>query len=388
MKPDVTTRLRAARWGIAAAGFGALLNLYAPQAILPLLAAEFHATPVAAGLTISATTLAVALCGPFAGALADRLGRKRVIVASLLLLALPTLLCAWAQSLPQLVALRFAQGVFMPAIFAGALGAIGETWQPAEVGRAMSLYVAATVSGGFAGRFLTGAMASVADWHWSFAVLAALDAVASALVWRLLPGRSPSAPQTSLLQAAAGMAGHLRNRQLRVAYLVGFNVLFGLVTMFTYVNFHLAAPPYGLLPGQLGLVFCVYLVGIAVTPTAGWWIDRLGQRRMLQVATAVAALGCSLTLLPSLWAVVAGLAVFCSGAFVAQSAATSYVGLIAGANRSSAAGLYLTFYYVGGALGAVLPGLAWNAGGWTACVGVAILVQLIVAAGARTLGSG
>lgn len=375
-----------ARWGIAAAGFGALLNLYAPQAILPRLAQVFDATPVQVGLTITATTLAVALCGPFAGALADRLGRKRVIVASLLLLAVPTLLCAFATTLPQLVALRFVQGVFMPAIFAGALGYIGERWDRAQVGRAMSLYIAANVSGGFAGRFIGGAAASLTDWHWSFATLAGLNVAAAALVWRLLPETGVRGAKTSVLEAAGAIFAHLRDRRLLSAYAVGFNVLFGLVTMFTYVNFHLAAPPYSLRPAGLGLVFCVYLVGIAVTPSAGFWIDRLGQRRMLLVATAVAAAGCALTLLPSLGAVVAGLAVFCSGAFVCQSSATSYVGMVAGANRSSAAGLYLTFYYAGGALGAVVPGLIWAWGGWPGCVGFAIAVQALVAVLALRLG--
>ena len=378
--------MSAAKWGIAAAGFGALLNLYAPQAILPTLAAEFHAAPVGVGLTISSTTLAVALCGPFAGAMADRLGRKRVIVVSLLLLAVPTFLCALAQTLPQLVALRFVQGVFMPAIFAGALGYIGERWAKAEVGQAMSFYVAATVSGGFAGRLIGGAAASLADWHWSFVALAGLDMGAGLLVWWLLPETGTRGAKIGLLAAAVAIFAHLRDRRLLSAYCVGFNVLFGLVTMFTYVNFFLAAPPYRLDAGQLGLVFCVYLIGIAVTPTAGWWIDRLGQRRMLLLAAAVSAAGCACTLLPSLWAVVAGLAVFCSGAFICQSAATSYVGLVAGANRSSAAGLYLTFYYAGGALGAVLPGLAWAQGGWTACVAVAILVQAIMAGIASRLG--
>ena len=378
--------MSAAKWGVGAAGFGALLNLYAPQAILPTLAAEFHAAPAVLGLTISSTTLAVAACGPFAGALADRLGRKRVMVASLLLLAIPTFLCALTQSLSGLIALRFVQGIFMPAIFAGAVGYVGEAWAKAEVGRAMSFYVAATVSGGFAGRFIGGAVASVADWHWSFVAQAALDVCAGLLVWRLLPDTGVRGAKTGLLEAAGAVFAHLRDRRLLSAYCVGFNVLFGLVTMFTYVNFHLAAPPYSLHAGQLGLVFCVYLIGIAVTPTAGWWIDRLGQGRMLLLATAVAAAGCAITLVPSLWAVVAGLAIFCTGGFICQSAATSYVGLVAGANRSSAAGLYLTFYYAGGAMGAVLPGLAWGWGGWTACVLVAILVQAVVAGIASRLG--
>ena len=61
-------------------------------------------------------------------------------------------------------------------------------------------------------------------------------------------------------------------------FLVGFCVLFSLVGVFTYVTFHLAAPPYSLLPGALGSIFFVYLAGVVMTPLAGRAIDRFGHR--------------------------------------------------------------------------------------------------------------
>jgi MFS family permease len=123
----------------------------------------------------------------------------------------------------------------------------------------------------------------------------------------------------------------------------------------------------------------VYLVGSAATPFAGRWIDRLGQRRVVLLAAGVATLGCAVTLPPWLPSFVVGLCLFCSACFVSHAAATSYVGLVGGAQRSSAAGLYLTFYYGGGAFGAIVPGLAWAQFGWAGCVALAIFMQILVA---------
>jgi hypothetical protein len=83
--------------------------------------------------------------------------------------------------------------------------------------------------------------------------------------------------------------------------------------------------------------------------------------------------------------VIAGLAVASTGVFVCQSAAASYLGHVAGHAKASAAGLYTTFYYTGGTLGAAIPALAWSAGGWPACVAM-IIATLALGAGIAALG--
>src|SRR5215471_3290881 len=100
------------------AGFCAFTTLFAPQPLLPMLARVFAVTPGRASLLVTASTLAVAIAAPFAGIVADRFGRKRVIVPAAFLLAVPTLLTATATSFVQLLFWRFLQGVFTPGIFA------------------------------------------------------------------------------------------------------------------------------------------------------------------------------------------------------------------------------------------------------------------------------
>ncbi len=76
---------------VGLAGYCAFINLYSPQSILPLLSQEFHATAAEVSTIITVSTLAVALTAPFTGAVADVLGRKRVIVAAMFVLVIPTL---------------------------------------------------------------------------------------------------------------------------------------------------------------------------------------------------------------------------------------------------------------------------------------------------------
>ena len=77
-------RLDPRKVAIATAGFCAFLNLYSPQALLPALAREFGVGAAEISTIMTASALAIALTAPFTGAVADVLGRKRVITAAML----------------------------------------------------------------------------------------------------------------------------------------------------------------------------------------------------------------------------------------------------------------------------------------------------------------
>jgi MFS transporter, YNFM family, putative membrane transport protein len=357
------------------AGICAFLSLYVTQPILPLLAATFHATKGGISFTVTASTLGVALAAPFMGRLADRYGRRRVMLVSALLVGVTSLLAATSGSLGQLIFWRFLQGVFTPGIFAVTVAYINDEWPVERTGSAMSAYVAGTVVGGFCGRAISGLIAEHGHWRWSFVVLGALDLAATAAIWRWLP-REKRARAAGGGAFFAPAADHLRNPGLLARYGIGFCVLFTLVGTFTYVTFYLAAPPFSLSPALLGFIFVVYLVGAVLTPLAGRWVDRLGARRMLIYAATIGIAGIALTLVPRVLAVAAGLAICCTGVFVAQTAINSSLGLVAKHDRALAVGLYASFYYFGGSAGASVPAWAWRLGGWTACVALIAAVQL------------
>ena len=375
--PQVSSFARTA--AVMFAGFCAFLTLYAPQPLLPMLAQAFRASAGTVSLLLTVSTAAVALAAPFAGIVADRFGRKRVIVFSALLLSLPTAGAALSANLTQMLVWRFWQGVFTPGIFAVTIAYVNDEWDEG-VGAAMSSYVAGTVLGGFSGRMLSALVAEHSSWRWSFVVLAALDALCAVAMWVWLPRDRRSARPRRGTSVARAMLGHLRNPPLAATYAVGFCVLFTLIATFTYVNFYLAAPPFRLGTTALGLIFVVYLIGAVVTPVAGRAIDRIGHRFALVAAFSGGVAGICLTLIPHLPFVLLGLALTSSGVFIAQSAASSYVGRLAVGARGAAVGLYVMFYYAGGSFGAAIPGRFWVRGGWPVTVLMIAAVQVITIA--------
>ncbi len=351
-------------------GFCAFLPLYATQPLLPYFETLFNASKTEVSLTVSAATLAVALAAPFTGLIADRRGRKRVIVPSICLLGVTTLFTATAPGLTVLVFWRFLQGLFTPAVFAVVVAYINEEWPRHEVGFATSVYVTGTVVGGFTGRFFSGWTAAHWGWRWAFIGLGLLTLLLAWAVASWLPLAKQFQKVADTRTAFRNMTDHLQNSRLQRVFAVGFVLLFSLVGTFTYVTFYLAEPPFNLGPSALGALFFVYLIGAVITPLVGRRVDRLNTRLTLAAALSVSAGGILLTLVPSLPWVVAGIALCCSGVFVCQTLTNKMVGERAGKARASAVGLYVAFYYLGGFAGSLIPGFLWGWGGWKACVGL------------------
>jgi YNFM family putative membrane transporter len=374
------SKISARQLAVGLIGYCAFVNLYAPQSILPLLSQEFGATAAQVSTIITVSTLAVAVTAPFTGAIADVLGRKRVIVAAMFVLVVPTLMVGLATSLSAVIFWRAVQGLVLPPIFAVTVAYIGDEWPPREATTAAGIYSSGSSLGGFTGRLITGLLADLIGWRAGFIALAVIAFAGAIATIFLLPYERKFVRSEGLLASGRQMLAHFRNGQLLATYAVGFGVLFNFICTFTYVSFHLAAAPYNLSATWLGAIFVVYLTGSALTPWAGWAIGRFGRRRFTARVLALWIAGIALSLVPSLPLVILGLAISAGCGLICQAISTGYVTTTAKAGRSSAVGLYVTSFYVGGSFGAALGGLAWTIGGWPACVAlVATMLAIMMA---------
>ncbi len=373
MRPD----LRAV--AVAVAGLCTFLNLYAPQAILPALAGSFAVPLARTAWSVTAPLLAVAAVAPFAGAVSDRLGRKRLIVGACAALAVPTLLVADARSLPALLVWRFAQGLLLPFIFAVTVAYVGDECEGSAGIRTAGSYSIGAILGGFLGRFIAGIAADLGGWRAAFVLLAVLTSLGAAFVAWALPRERRFRKLAGGWQATlTTYAEHLTNPRLLATCAVGFGMLFTTVATFTYVNFYLAQPPFGLSPAALGFVFTVYLLGIVTTSLATRLAIRVGRRGTLALAVALAIGGLLLTMLRHTAWVIAGLAVAAGGLFVIQALSLGFIGAAVRRGTSTAVGLYVTVYYAGGALGGIAPAWLWHAAGWPGVVALLVVVLGVV----------
>lgn len=383
-RPDVGATSRGLL--VALIAFLTLVDLFAAQAILPSLAQHYRVSPGAIGFAVNACTAGMAVSSLAVALLARHINRRWGIVISLLLLAVPTTMLAFAPDLTTFAWLRVAQGVLMAAAFTLTLAHLGETYRDMAAASVFAAYVTGNVASNLFGRMLSAAVADHLGLATNFYVFAALNAVGGFLVlaaFRSSPGMIRETADTSPPAMMAAWRVHLAQPALRKAFALGFCILFAFIGVFSYVGFVLRAQPISLDAMSLGFVYLVFLPSVLTTPLAGAFAGRLGFTRALQGALFLSVAGLPLLLSPRLALVLAGLVMVGVGTFMAQALATGYVGRVARADRGAASGLYLAGYFSGGLVGSAVLGIVFDRWGWPACVAVIAAVLAV----AMLLGS-
>ncbi len=371
--------LRQAVIGLIA--FLTVVDLFATQALLPSLAEAYGVSPAAMGTAVNACTLGMALAGLGVSLFGAGLNRRRGIVTSLILLAVPTSLLAIAPDLATFTALRVTQGLLMSTAFSLTLAHLAEQTIGSETAAAFAAYITGNVASNLFGRLLSASAADLIGLKASFYVFAALNVAGACLAWVALSGMGAQVGRRgSLRQQLASWGQLFQDTSLCAAFAIGFTILFAFIGTFTYVNFVLVSPPLSLGMMAVGLVYLVFLPSIATTPLAGRLTMRLGTRRALCASLLTALAGLPLALAPALPLVLAGLALVGVGTFLAQATTTAYVGRTAGPLSGSASGLYLTSYFLGGLAGSAVLGQMFMRFGWPGCVaGIAVALAVPLA---------
>lgn len=371
---------------IGLTAFLTVVDLFATQAILPSLAAHYGVPPSAMGVAVNATTLGMALSGIGVALFSARINRRVGIMAALFLLSVPTFLLAHAPNLTVFTLLRVSQGVLMSAAFTLTLAHLGERCSAKAAAGAFAAYITGNVASNLFGRLLAAGLVDHFGIATNFYVFAALNALGGLLVFFTIHNaRMQGAPMMPPAPLAAFLE-HLRNPQLRAAFVIGFLILFAFIGVFTYVNFVLVRPPFSIAMMSLGLVYLVFLPAIITTPFAGRVVQVLGARTAMWFGLSVALLSLPMLLSHAMGVVLTGMSLAAVGTFFAQATATGFVSRAATTDRGAASGLYLASYFLGGLAGSAVLGQLFDRFGWAACVGgvgVALVAAGLLAFGLR-----
>ena len=201
--------------------------------------------------------------------------------------------------------------------------------------------------------------------------------VCSILFALSLPPQRTTVAKKDALAILPAIRLHLRDPGLRALYALGFLVMGAFVTMYNYIGFRLAAPPFSLNQALIGLVFVIYLVGVVAAPAFGELAGRYGRRPIIGSAIVLMPVGVVATLPDNLPLTILGVGLVTAGFFGGHSIASSWIGLRAEKARAQASALYLFFYYLGSSVAGTLGGWALARAGWP---GVAAFVGALAAA--------
>ncbi|MBP2874425.1 MULTISPECIES: MFS transporter [Pseudomonas] len=326
---------------------------------LPSLARAFDASFHAVQWVVLAYLLAITAVIVSAGRLGDRLGRRRLLLAGLLLFAVACGLCGMAPALEWLIVARVLQGLGAAVMMAMALGMVGDTVTKQRTGRVMGLLGTMSAVGTAMGPSVGGVLLSVWGWRSIFLVGVPLGLMAVALAYRYLPvdGQRESSPTGSNFWSS------LQDASLRAG--LAMSALVAAVIMATFVvgPFYLSRG-LGLAPEWMGLAMAVGPCIAAVTGVpAGRLTDRLGSRRMTLAGLGVLACGTLLLSFTSgLFMYLGALVILTTGYSLFQAANnTAVMKDVQPANRGTVSGLLNLSRNLGLIVGASVLGavFAW-----------------------------
>ena len=363
--------------------FAIFASLYSVQPLLPIFAEEFALDAGAASLALSATTATLAVALLLASWIADRIGRRTLMVWAILLTAALGLALPFAPNWWALVAIRTLMGLALSGLPAVVMVYLAEEMDPNALGFSMGLYIGGTAIGGMAGRLLSGVLTDWIGWRPALGVLGGAIALAAIVVVLLLPTPHNSA-RTRLSSGDLVRLIRLQFRDPGLPWLFAsaFLLMGSFVTLYNYAGFRLALPPFSLSHSAISAIFVVYLLGSISSAWAGGLAQRLGRRRVYWATVLTMGVGVFLTLVPSTPAIIAGLAIATMGFFAAHGIASAWVARRAQVGRAQASAIYLFAYYLGSSVLGTLGGYAWGAWGWTGVLlvsGGAIVAAMAVA---------
>ena len=341
----------------------AVLGVSSIAPALPTVARRFDLSPEKVGALITVFTLPGVLLTPLAGVLADRCGRRRILVPSLLLFALGGAACALAGTAAQLLALRLVQGIGGAALGSLNVTVLGDLYEGRRRAAAMG-YNAAVLSIGTAVYPALGGGLAELGWRWPFLLPLLAIPVALAVQLRLPVLRADGGQP--LREYFGGVLRSLGRREVFGLFTVSaatFVLLYG--ALLTYFPL-LMDERFGFSPGRIGIFLAASsLTTAAVSMRLGGLADRFGEGILIRAAFGCYAAALVLVpLLPSPWLMLLPSALFGAGMGLNMpSLLTLLSGLAPSRHRGAFMALNGTVLRGGQTLGPFLGGLVYGLGG-------------------------
>lgn len=377
--PTVAQRERLLRV-LAAATFLIFFQAYMIAPLLPALALEFGVSAQAVGLAVPAYLIPYGASTLAYGLLSDRLGRRRLVLASLVTFIVLLALTATSRSSTQLIVWRLLAGVGASAVVPLSLVVVGTLYPYEQRGRPLGWLFGAMAGGMAFGSTFGAVLEPLIGWRTTFVAVAALAAI---LLASLLPSRRmlgevpPESPQLgTMLRGYAELLSSERGRRT-YAY-VFLNAVFH-SGVFTWLGLYFKQR-FGLGETGIGLAILGYGVpGFLFGPVIGRAADRWGRAHVLPLGLLVSA-AAGAALMPALPLVAAAIVVtlLSLGYDMTQPMFAGIVTALGGKRPGQAMGLNVFMLFVGFGVGSLVFGEIVRAG-WGAALGSFAGVELLIA---------
>lgn len=251
----------------------------------------------------------------------------------------------------------------IPAILTAMMTYVSSESATGEIRRTMGIYIASTIIGGLLGRTMSGSIATLFGWHYSFYILGGSLLIGFLLLGFLSPGQAPEGtrPPGQVLEL-------LREKNPRRIYITVFCLFFVFAAVMNYLPFRATELDSSASEMRIGFMYSGYLLGIVTALNAVRLSKYFGTCRIMILGLSGLILALTGMLIPGTTPLFLFMFPFCGSMFLVHSVASGYLNSLGLKNKGMVNGLYVAFYYGGGMLGSSLPGPVYLHFGWPAFI--------------------
>ncbi|PMP72858.1 MAG: MFS transporter [Calditerrivibrio nitroreducens] len=349
--------------------------LYSPQPLLPVLMKEFGVDKSSAALITTVTMLPLSLSPIIYGFVLEKFTAKRVMSFAISILVVLEISIYFINDFYLLIFVRLLQGFSIPGVLTSLMTFVSMASEKSLIQRVMSYYIAATILGGFLGRFISGLISKLFGWRYGFLILGFSLAISFILLFFISDYKIQVKERITLKNAMNVIKTH----PFLNIYITIFCTFFVFAAMLNFIPFRLKEISDNVSEFIIGLSYSGYVMGIIVSLFSMWLIKFFKtEKKVILYGLMIYLMSIPLFSVKSIFFIFFAMFVFCTGMFTTHSIASGFLNKLAITNKGIVNGLYVSFYYTGGVLGTFLPGYLYKSFGWNAFL---ILLSALILVG-------
>ncbi len=339
-----------------------LATMYIPQPLLSTIQKDFSSlnnAQIALFMTVVFAPLSIAPL--IYGTLLSAFSTKRILQYSVTILFFASIGIYCSSDFENILFFRSVQGLIVPAMLTSLMAYLSEHYSGPHLQQILATYIAATILGGLMGRIFAGIIADFFTWQSSFLALAMALALLLALLTTL-----KEQPAHLSKKISVGEFNHiLHTKGIKRLLFIEAICFFVFVALATYLPFFLTHIDENISESRIALTYLGYGIGIVIALKSRTIIARVGGSvKSIRLGIFTFALSLLFFLVPNVYCIFFAMFLLCAGQFLEHSITPGLVNRICPYNKSAVNGLYLSIYYIGGALGSYVPGFIYEKYGW------------------------
>ncbi len=348
--------------------------MYATQPLQPLLAREFDISIIKASQFTAVIMLFLAISPIVYGYFLEKICAKKMLTTASIVLLITNIFLGLSTTYEMFLFFRICEALVVPAILTSLMSILANI-DKENIKFNMSIYVASTVFGGLVGRIFSGFIATNFSYQYVFYSLSMALFISLFLIQKL----DYEGDATIVKPKLHDILNILKDSRFALVYFIMFCMFFVFAGVLNVLPFRVKQISESFSEFQISLLYLGYGMGILVS---------LGSKRIIhffknEINTILIAISFFLFITifltnQDIIYLFILLFLFCIGMFTVHTVSTGMANSMKSSQKSLTSGMYLTFYYLGGATGSFIPSIIYEHYGWNFMIYTFVFILLIV----------